>query len=127
MAIDASVNNETFDYQPGEQARLFFEARTGLSWTDTSEPLAPVIKCPKCSEELNISLTRCHYNMNWLVDQTVSTGTGLADKDFGTRCLKCYLRIDHELLRAQKFRKDIMALNEEDIPMAGTGLSAEGI
>lgn len=51
--------------------------------------------------------------------------TGIADKSFSFSC-PCGTVINHELLKTQKFRKDMEALRFDDIPMPGTLLDIKG-
>ena len=127
LAIDASINSETFEYQPHEQSRSLFETRTRLSWDNAADLHNPVIECPRCYKELDVSWTGCNHKSDWSINQPDPLGTGLADKSFRTQCLKCDMSIDHEILRAQKFRQHITALQVDNVPMAGTYLGAKGM
>ncbi len=51
---------------------------------------------------------------------------GFADKEFHRMCENCKVLIDHNMLRAQKFRKDLELLLLKDVPMPGTVLDING-
>ena len=126
LAIGASIDNKTFLYEPGERARRSFEARTGLAWVDLGNSLDMTQACPRCYREIRFVLTTCNHEKDWWTDQPNPPWEGFADKEFKARCSECDLVVDHEMLRALRFRKDIIALQQNDVPMAGTTLDAEG-
>ena len=126
-AINASIDNETFEYQPSQQSHDYFEAQTGLLWVNPSDLQDPMIECPRCDKAFSVPWTDCHHTSDWSIDQPEPLGTGFADKNFETSCTKCGLIIDHEMLKVQKFRKDIGAFHENNVPMAGTSLNSQGI
>ena len=122
--IDASIDHQTFAYEPPSQSRRFFEMSTGLSWDNADE--SPVIKpeCPRCRLPLNVRWTSLTTANHWLQQEPV--GTGYSDKGFKARCSSCTLEVTHEILRAQKFRKDAILLIKDNVPMPGTILSING-
>ena len=122
--INASINHQTFAYEPSSQSRRSFEMTTGLSWENTDE--SPVIKpeCPRCRTLLDVKWTSLVTAKHWLQQDPV--GTGYSDKGFTARCSSCTLDVTHEILRVQKFRKDAILLIKDDVPMPGTILSING-
>ncbi|KAJ8098107.1 hypothetical protein POJ06DRAFT_258557 [Lipomyces tetrasporus] len=53
-------------------------------------------------------------------------GRGYVDRSFTTTCAQCNFTTNHEILKLQKFRRDLQALLKDDVPMPGTSLSQEG-
>ncbi|KAK9244405.1 hypothetical protein V1506DRAFT_541676, partial [Lipomyces tetrasporus] len=53
-------------------------------------------------------------------------GRGYVDRSFTTTCPQCNFTTNHEILKLQKFRRDLQALLKDDVPMPGTSLSQEG-
>ena len=126
VAVDASINNESFAYTCSNEAQRLFEAKTGLSWENSNQSPAIQPKCPKCSKEANVKWTSCTSQKYWSTENPGESGSGYADKDFRHPCSSCSLVLNHEMLRSQKFRHDTMALLMNDIPMPGTLLNTKG-
>ena len=126
VAVDASIDNESFAYTCSKEARHHFETETGLSWENTNQSPAIQPKCPKCYKEVNLAWTSCTSGTHWKTETPGESGSGYADKDFQEPCSSCSLVLDHEVLRSQKFRADVKALLMDDVPMPGTVLNIEG-
>ncbi|KAI1927265.1 hypothetical protein LOZ65_002392 [Ophidiomyces ophidiicola] len=124
--LNASIDNHTFDYAPGREARSNFEQKTSLSWESLYDPIYKIISCPGCGTPQEAS---------WVGDVT-RIGTiempfkyckGYADHNFQLSCGKCRLVFSHENLHAAKFLRDMKELSDFNIPMPGTVLSMEGV
>lgn len=131
-AIDSCINNETFEFAPSSEAVKNFENYTGFSWDSRLDPSEAQIKCPNCNKFHAVPWTKWDSNSSW---QKATYGdsltgeleaTGFADKSFSFLS-PCGTMINHELLRMQKFRKDMEALRFDDVPMPGTLLDLKGI
>ncbi len=130
-AINSCINNETFDFHPSEKAVRYYENGTGSSWDSCLDPSNAQIKCPNCNKFRTTPWTMWNSESSW---QMATYGdnlkgeieaTGIADKNFSFSC-PCGTVINHELLKTQKFRKDMEALRFDDIPMPGTLLDIKG-
>ena len=134
--INACIENEAFEYDPGTDSRELFESRTNFRWDSLEDPTDVVVECPKCQSKYAVSWTKWDQSDAW---NMTSKGTqygedsrsGYADKAFYFKCTSasCSYKnaaISHEILRAQKFRKDMMAAKDQDIPMQGTVLDDKG-
>lgn len=97
------------------------------------DPPTATIECPSCRRTLNVPWTRWDSQDIWIKTNFVgalesygeSVAAGFSDKKFEALC-QCGLVIDHELLRLQKFRRDIQALRNLDVPMPGTLMALNG-
>lgn len=130
-AIDPCINNDTFEYSASEAAMERFEDRTGCKWDSLNDPPNATIECPSCRQRMYVPWTRWDSQEAWRESSPVQLNgelhaTGLSDNHFKVHC-QCGIIIDHELLRTQKFRRDMQALRNLDVPMPGTILSDKGI
>ena len=123
--INNCIDNNTFKYVASDEARQLFETDTGHSWDSIHDPPNLSLDCPSCNRSLSIPWTTCTSDSAWMNVSEVN-GHGFAERDFRVICGSCDIVIDHELLRAQKFRKDVQRLLLKDIPMPGTVLRIEG-
>lgn len=131
--IDSCIDNHTFEYSAGDAAMKHFESRTGHKWNSLVDPPTATIECPSCKGALNVPWTGWDAQDIWTKTKSVgapesygeSVAAGFSDKNFETLC-QCGLKIDHELLKVQKFRKDIEALRNLDVPMPGTLMAPTG-
>lgn len=126
-AINASIDNSTFEYNPGEEARQRFESLTGRSWNNLEDPPFVTLSCPRCRREVTARWTTCDARANWTIEMPGEAGTGYADPYFRAPCTHCPLALDHDILRTQKFRNDVQELLLRDCPMPGTFLTLQGI
>ena len=131
--IDPCIDNNTFEYSASEAAMELFEHRTGYKWDSLKDSHNDTIKCPSCREKLYVPRTRWDSQDAWRKSSTLEganlngelQATGLSDNQFIVRC-QCRTIIDHELLRTQKFRRDMQLLRNLDVPMPGTILNDKG-
>lgn len=138
-AVDC-INSETFKWNAGEGAEDAFRHMTGLPY-DTLTMTGPrVVECPSCDVENCAPWTTCadfaylyagksesHKALGAEIDAMLSSGSGYCDRFFNASCTACGTGIDHERLKAAKFRKDVKRLLSSDVPMGGTLLGLDGI
>jgi len=124
--INACIDNSTFDYTLSDEAMRAFEGITGLAWDNLHDGPDKVITCPKCQMKVDwLWTTLQSYSTN--SSEMDVYGVGYADRDFSVLCSSCGITITHDLLRVQKFRRDVQLLLKDDHPMPGTILSIEGL
>lgn len=132
--IDHCINNSTFEYSADKAAMEYFEDRTGYRWDSLNDFPTATIKCPLCRRQLYVPQTRWDSQLAWTKSSSLKdaglygelTAAGFSDKRFEVQC-QCGIVIDHELYRTQKFRRDIQALHNMDVPMPGTILNDTGV
>ncbi|KAI9838829.1 MAG: hypothetical protein M1819_004035 [Sarea resinae] len=128
--VTESIDNSSFEYQPGDAARQRYESKTGTAWDNLQDSPTMNVVCPKCKTNLKCPWTTCGETTvrkgDDLAASFASVGVGYADKEFRDRCSKCSFVISHAVLRVQKFKRDMQLLLVNDVPMPGTLLSLEG-
>lgn len=135
-AINSCIDNESFDYDAGPEAKQLFESWTQHCWDSLQDPQFVEIKCPKCDSIHEVPWTRWDNQPAWRKNSNGDysgehDATGYADKSFAIscRCSKPFGGLcvtTHGVLRAQKFRRDCEALKHHDISMQGTCLDNNG-
>ena len=124
-AVNSCIDNLSFEFIGTIQAQHSFSKETGLAWDNLNDPMEIHMACPNCKQPLTALWTTsgaCSWsNAGGL------RGDGFADKDFNIRCPSCQLMVDHEMLRAGKFRSDVERLLLNDTPMPGTVLKIDGM
>ena len=133
-AIDACINNETFEFETPVEAVKAFVVTTELPWDSKNDkdPNRTLLRCPGTCNKLNsVPWTTCDSSGMWHKEvgttlQGEFQGSGLTDKNFRARCSHCGQAIDHDSLKLRKFGEDIMALEKDSVPMPGTILSLNG-
>ena len=133
-AIDSCIDNDTFEFIPTAKAVRCFAKRSNCSWNSLDDLSEAQVKCPKCKKVHPVPWTEWSSKSAWVVAKYEATerldgeilGHGFADRNFSFAS-PCGFTIDHETLRTQKFRKDIEALQYEDVPMPGTLLTLDGL
>lgn len=128
-AVDAVIDNETFAYRPSENAQKAFEAATNSPWNNLDEPPCMVVRCPTCRTQLDVPWTTCD-SADYFAEPSSRymrslEGQGYADAEFVKICA-CSSKINHELLRAEKFTRDVQKLMAANNPMPGGFLSLNG-
>ncbi|MCJ1463096.1 hypothetical protein MMC07_001701 [Pseudocyphellaria aurata] len=115
----------TLEYAGTEPARKRFETESGLAWDSLNDSPNATVQCPQCSRKLSCPWTTCDDHL-YVEILDGELNYGFADKKFEVQCEICKVTIDHGVLRAQKFRRDLQNLLLKDIPMPGTILSING-
>ena len=130
-AVNACIDNDSFVFMATIQAISSFECSTGLSWNNIYDPELS-ISCPLCSKAHIVPWTEWNTPNAWSSTQGgigplngEAKASGFADQNF-TVTASCGITLDHDLLRTQKFRKDIEALRLDDVPLPGTILTLDG-
>lgn len=127
--INSSVDNETFQYNPTPAAVKEFECKTKRPRNSLDEQPVHRLSCPRCQHEVVLLYTSCDNKACWSNINPGESGSGYADSKFQTHCpnTECLFHIDHQVLRLQKFRKDMQLLMMNDVPMPGTILTVDGM
>lgn len=124
--INSCIDNSSFDYTPSNEAMRTFENVTGLAWDNLHDGPSKAIACPKCQYKVDCPWTTpTSYSTS--TGELVANGNGYADQSLYASCLSCGHVVTHDLLRIQKFRRDVQLLLKDDRPMPGTILSIEGL
>ena len=131
--INSCIDNESFDYDAGPEAKHLFESETQHCWNSLQDPQLVEIKCPKCDSIYEVPWTRWDNQSAWRKNSNGDycgehDATGYADKSFAISCsfFGGLYATTHGVLRAQKFRRDCEALRHHDISMKGTCLDNNG-
>ncbi|KAJ5154608.1 Protein of unknown function DUF1399 [Penicillium coprophilum] len=122
--INASIDNKTLVFDPGSEARINFETRTGHSWENIHGSPTKSLICFRCKQEVLVSWTEGSIGCD--PDVAFAHCVGYADKSLRVVCPACKFSTTHDLLRVQKFRSDVQKLLKDDLPMPGTLLSQNG-
>ena len=138
-AVDC-ISSESFLYEAGEEAAKNFTSLTGLPWDNLDDLRPKQLSCPSCGSKQEVAYTTCPEHaspkmgrfdsldsLSKAIDDVLSSGEGYCDKDFRTTCQICRSEINHESLKARKFRSDLDALIKGDVPMGGTVLGTDGV
>ncbi|KAK9371419.1 hypothetical protein V1509DRAFT_614627 [Lipomyces kononenkoae] len=120
--INTCIDNSSYDYAVTDEARSKFEQMTGLAWDNLHDPPSARVLCTKGHP------IYCAWTDPVLGDpkRPFEQGRGYADRSFTATCEQCNFVTNHEILKLQKFRRDLLALLKDDVPMPGTILSLEG-
>jgi hypothetical protein len=123
--IYQSIDNETFDFSPGDTAH--FWQTTGCWWDPLQDKGLATVKCPQCCEVSEVPWTQppAHCGPEEL-EIYLSYDTGFAGSEFEHLCPHCSFIVTHEKLRVGKFCDDGQALLVFKRPFAGTILNAWG-
>ena len=132
--INCCIDNNTFEFRASDLAIEHFEDQTGCRWDSLIDSPKATIDCPSCRRKLYVPRTGWDSQIAWTKTSPLkyapfhgeSEATGFSDKSFEVQC-QCGIVTNHELLRVLKFRRDIRALRELDVPMPGTLLSETGV
>ena len=133
-AINPCIDNDTFEYKNSYAAMERFEDRTGYKWESLNDSPTASIECPTCTRCLDVPRTKWDSQHSWTRSSSLKDAelygellaAGFSDKKFEVQC-QCGVIIDHDILRTLKFRRDIRALRNLDVPMPGTILNDQGI
>ena len=114
--------------------------RTGLSWDNLDDPPEKNMTCIACPTRFFQPWTTCGDNIGNhlsakgasivqqmqhldLGEDAIMAGRDFADKDFRAVCPSCRTIVDHEELRGQKFKKDLLLLLCADVVCVPAGYS----
>lgn len=125
-AVNACIDNETFEYETSKEAREFFESSTKLPYDALKMPWQIEIDCPSCSRAVACAWTTCTSESSPPGSYSGDDGRGFAEKSFRRMCDGCSFTISHEKLRAHKLYKDVQLLMTNGTPMPGTLLDHSG-
>ncbi|KAI9369131.1 hypothetical protein BJX61DRAFT_545876 [Aspergillus egyptiacus] len=123
--INASIDDQTLTYDPGETAIRAFPSKTKLDWDNLQGLPTRRLQCPNCSYENTAPWTNGKLKLPF--NKAFDDWRGYTDKHFRIDCGQCQLGITHESLRVQKFRQDVEELLERRIPMPGTFYNLGGV
>jgi hypothetical protein len=123
--IDKAIDNKSFDYQPGDEAKANFENKTRRAWENLDEAPEKALDCLRCGKQFTVPWTQ--GEMSASLNAAFEMSTGYADKNFMAVCMHCYYPHDHQTLRVARFRRDIEALFDNDQPLPGTFYDLNGI
>ncbi|EKV07871.1 hypothetical protein PDIG_62120 [Penicillium digitatum PHI26] len=124
-AIDRCISNHTMEYTVSEQVQRLFEQKLNLKWNNLHDPLTKHVKCPCCGWANAVPWTKARFGGT--VANAFKFSSGYADFSFEVKCFSCKHTIDHGRLKVAKFRKDLKAAIEQDLPMPGSFTSLYGI
>ncbi|GKZ25877.1 hypothetical protein AbraIFM66951_001470 [Aspergillus brasiliensis] len=122
--VDRQIDGTEFEYTGSEEARRYFETRTGYSWDSLLDPLTTTVLCPNCGTQVVVGWTT---GLETGVKLPFDSCTGLADKGFRATCHNCKYLIDHDRLKLAKWRQDVRSLLEQDRPMPGCFYNIRGV
>lgn len=125
--INSVIDNSTFEYNPGNDASKSFVAKTGLHWNNLDDSTRMKLSCPACRHYVIVPFTTCNNQESWTAENSGEMGTGFTEKNFRAICSQCSFPLDHNVMRAQKFRGDLSLLLLQDCPMPGTFLDLDGM
>jgi hypothetical protein len=123
--LAASINSDDFAYSPAGHAQVAFERATSHPWDILDEPPSVILLCGNCSQKVTHPWTTCTNIADWGTDHPGRGGLGYLDESFEALC-NCGYVIDHNTLRVEKFRRDLLLLMKNDVPMPGTYLTIDG-
>ena len=132
--IDSCIDINTFEFRASDLAMERFEDQTGYRWDSLIDSPKAIIDCPSCRRKLYVPRTGWDSQLAWTKSSPLtyaklrgeSEATGFSDQSFEVQC-QCGIVTNHESLRVLKFRRDIQALRNLDVPMPGTILSETGM
>lgn len=123
--IDDCIDSVTFQYMTTAAAKTNFEEKAGRFWRNVDDQDSKTFTCGKCSRAMSVPWTA---GSGYIEKQSeFAAGFGFADKDFAARCEDCKTYYNHDVLRVEKFRRDVSLIWEQDCPLPGTVTSVEGL
>ncbi|KAL8790019.1 MAG: hypothetical protein Q9195_006568 [Heterodermia aff. obscurata] len=125
-AIDKCIDNITMEYHPSSTAVQGFTNATHLAWDSLEDVTEAVTSCPRCDRDVLCEWTSLSGSKKLNGNEYKGEGCGFADNHFKVQCQGCQFLISHEVMRAQRFRKDVQRLLEDDVPMPGTIIDSDG-
>ncbi|KAF7587627.1 hypothetical protein BBP40_006991, partial [Aspergillus hancockii] len=123
--IDSCINTQTMEYDAGQTAEARFQQVTGLPWDNLQGASEKSLECPKCEHQMSVPWTDAQVSLP--LNEAFEHCHGFADKNFEKNCPVCKFSITHDVLRVQKFRKDVKSLLLSELPMPGTFYDLMGV
>jgi len=120
-----SCTTDDLDFTPPPDAVDLFESQTGKKWNSQNEKDYKSIPCLCCGSPCHIPWTTAKQPGDF--ERPFEDGVGFADGNFRFQCSHCSFCLTHEILKLEKFRRDVKELVKSDIPMPGTVLPASGV
>ena len=124
-AVNNCINDRTLEYTVSAKSQELFEKQIQLSWDNLHDSPAKSLPCPRCNTLNPVPWTRGGIGES--LQEAFKESTGYADRSFLATCTRCQGEIDHDRLRVAKFRKDLLALTQDNRPMPGTIFNLNGI
>ncbi|KAL8707038.1 MAG: hypothetical protein Q9225_007863 [Loekoesia sp. 1 TL-2023] len=126
-AVNACIDNDSFEYETRKEAHEFFKSRTGKPYDAFKMPSKVKIKCLICREPIACPWTTCDHSLLWTGSLPGEGGLGFAEKGFSKACPSCHFLVNHEKLKGRNFYIDVLRLKQNDTPMPGTLLDHNGM
>lgn len=124
--VNSCIDHRTFDYSPLPEAAANFNMQTGLQWDSNHDGPSKSLSCPQCQGQVIVPWQIENPQIGSLERPFEYCG-GFGDKNFKAICNNCRVTITHEKLRVAKFRRDVLRLVTDCIPMPGTILTTNGM
>ncbi|KAF3764157.1 hypothetical protein M406DRAFT_226915, partial [Cryphonectria parasitica EP155] len=120
--VSSAIDND-FNYNPSDDAKASFVAKTGRAWDNAEDSLTKNIKCPACQAPLEIPWTTCGRDeAGGGPPPSGLVGNGYGDGELLWSCHHCAVKVDKKLLSVAKFVKDAQSLVVNSTTMPGTVL-----
>ncbi|CAG8336042.1 unnamed protein product [Penicillium salamii] len=123
--IDSCIDNQTMEYRVSEEAQQLFEKKLQFKWNNLDNPPVKEVECPRCKKVNAVPWTEARFGET--VANAFRFGDGYADNNFEKKCLNCQHIIDHDRLKVAKFRKDLQATLQQNLPMPGSFTNLYGV
>ena len=125
------INDETFEFRAPTEAVARWETTTGCCWNSLNDAPTISVQCSKCDTKHEVPLTRGIYRAAQGTPSQLTSPIGsiplpgFADSDFSSRC-PGGIFISHDVLCAEKFRRDFDGLMRDGCSMQGLVLDSGG-
>ncbi|KAG8533581.1 uncharacterized protein KY384_001321 [Bacidia gigantensis] len=131
-AVNASIDNNTFEYTASRYVKTAWTQKTGCVWESLEDLAHAVVKCPMCMKDMSVPWTGYTRPGDFWrdgADVHETLANGFADKTMRYVCQYCSTVIRHDDLKLEKFWLDYGALKNPSMkyPMPGTVLTVDGI
>ncbi|KAE8351441.1 hypothetical protein BDV28DRAFT_137040 [Aspergillus coremiiformis] len=123
--INSCIDDQTVEYDAGQAAESHFRLKTNLPWDNLQSASTKSLGCPSCGQQLSVHWTEAQISTP--LDEAFDRCRGFADKNFKGTCSACNFRITHEKLKIEKFREDVKAFLDSNLPMPGTLYDFRGV
>ena len=128
--IIPAIDNESFDYRTGEKAKQVFKDKTQMHWDNLDDSLSVSLQCSLCKRHCKAPWTEWDKPDMWKSQGKAGfvgewSAHGFADRQYLHVC-ECKAQYTHDVLRLQKFQRDLKHLRTSSISMQGTILNSTG-